>query len=144
MILSILSAICRLTWELPQTLVGFFYFLFVSATDKSATAAAYRGCISVGTSGTGVSLGLFIFYPRASVYDSYGYPFPAFESNRTQDHEYGHSIQSRILGPLYIPLVGIPSLFFNLLTRMRILKREDYYFRYPENWADDLGGVHRL
>ena len=27
-------------------------------------------------------------------------------------HEYGHSIQSCILGPLYLPVIGIPSLIW--------------------------------
>jgi len=59
-------------------------------------------------------------------------------------HEYGHSIQSLILGPLYLILVGIPSVSMNILSRIIKGKyAENYYNRWPENWADKLGGVSR-
>lgn len=64
-------------------------------------------------------------------------------------HEYGHSLQSRKLGWLYLPLVGVPSAllastaylsarFFNNYTLA-----SNYYNYWPEYWADDLGGVKR-
>jgi hypothetical protein len=30
-------------------------------------------------------------------------------------HEYGHTIQSRLTGPLYLPMVGVPSLIGSIL-----------------------------
>lgn len=58
-------------------------------------------------------------------------------------HEYGHCRQSKMLGPLYLPTVGIVSLSMNILTRIGVLKKENYYKRWPEKWADKLGGVNR-
>ena len=46
----------------------------------------------------GVSLGNYIFLSERS-----GLKEPAY------DHEFGHCIQSRILGPLYLPIVGLCS-----------------------------------
>ena len=63
--------------------------------------------------------------------------------HRLVRHEYGHSRQSLVLGPLYLPLVGIPSLSLAVMTRMGILSRNSYFTRYPEAWADRLGGVKR-
>ena len=58
-------------------------------------------------------------------------------------HEYGHSIQSRILGPLYLLLIGLPSLLGNIYCS-HFHKDSQWYYRQPwEHWADVLGGVQR-
>jgi hypothetical protein len=49
-----------------------------------------------------------------------------------------------MLGPLYLFIVGIPSVTMNMLTKAKILKRENYYKRWPETWADKLGKVKRI
>jgi len=57
-------------------------------------------------------------------------------------HEYGHCIQSLILGPLYLIAVGLPSYLWANLPPLRKLRREkglSYYSVYPENWANALG-----
>ena len=58
-------------------------------------------------------------------------------------HEYGHQLQSRMLGPLYLLIVGIPSLIGNIYSRIKKKDEKWYYSRFPENWADRLGGVNR-
>jgi hypothetical protein len=81
--------------------------------------------------GWGVSLGNYIFLDRT--YNS-----------KTVEHEYGHSRQSRLLGPAYLFVIGIPSITMNILSRL--LKgrfADNYYKRWPESWADKLGGVTR-
>jgi hypothetical protein len=45
-----------------------------------------------------ISLGMFIF------------TFTPHVSDRLVRHEYGHSIQSMVLGPLYLLMIGIPSM----------------------------------
>jgi hypothetical protein len=87
---------------------------------------------------SGVSLGELVFLPEE------------YDTHTTKDHEYGHSIQSRYLGPLYLLVVGIPSMLCNNLwdrwfhrgwtNQQRI---NWYYKRFPERWADRLGGVNR-
>jgi hypothetical protein len=68
----------------------------------------------------------------------------------TVRHELGHSLQSRYLGPLYLFVVGIPSIYGNLVNRGKHRnwtaseKALWYYNRFPENWADKLGGVKRF
>jgi hypothetical protein len=48
-------------------------------------------------------------------------PFEWFDGSYWQDnyikHEYGHSIQSKILGPLYLFIIGIPSLLWAKLGK---------------------------
>lgn len=59
-------------------------------------------------------------------------------------HEYGHTIQSLILGPLYIILIGIPSFVWarhGKFTKMRAVKGISYSHYWTEKWADRLGEV---
>ena len=55
-------------------------------------------------------------------------------------HEYGHTIQSLILGPLYLIVIGIPSTMWAFLFEK---KRKDEQIPYgaffTEKWANRLG-----
>jgi len=117
------------TWGLPQNLAGFFMFL----VNTSVTVPLkYRQAIVIRwRSSKSLSLGMFIFLGENA-------------TRRILKHEYGHSIQSMILGPLYLFAVGIPSILWCDLPPMEKLRKEkgiSYYSKYPENWADKLGGV---
>lgn len=58
-------------------------------------------------------------------------------------HELGHTIQSKYLGPLYLLVIGIPSIMWVGLRRIVpiLRKRYDYYDFYPEHWANKLAGL---
>ena len=83
---------------------------------------------------------------------------------QTAVHEYGHTVQSMILGPFYLLAVGLPSIIWarrwsksqstavpasvrsggeeklsRSLKRRLKLKGVRYTSRYPENWANILG-----
>ena len=58
-------------------------------------------------------------------------------------HEQGHSLQSRLLGPLYLIFIGLPSIICNLLARFIPWFRKNYYELPWEVWADRLGQVDR-
>ncbi|NMA06755.1 MAG: hypothetical protein GX928_03440 [Ruminococcaceae bacterium] len=86
----------------------------------------------------GLSLGLFIFIPKKNAY-----------SNNLNDnkeellllHEYGHFIQSLIIGPLYLPVIGLPSAVWansRHFRNIRKLKNKDYCEFYTEAWAERL------
>lgn len=113
-------------WQLPQNCLGLLLLrpLQASYTGTYEGVRAYRTPWFLG-----VSLGKYII-----VYSMH---------SRVLKHELGHSKQSLYLGPLYLPLVGVPSLFWNILTRLKVLSFESYFTRWPENWADHLGGVQR-
>jgi hypothetical protein len=57
-------------------------------------------------------------------------------------HEWGHSVQSWLLGALYIPLIAIPSLI-NYQRDLEDKLKHDYYWYPWESTADWLGGVVR-
>ncbi|MFA5625170.1 MAG: hypothetical protein WC966_08985 [Bradymonadales bacterium] len=81
--------------------------------------------------GSGVCLGDYIIMETTSA------------NARDIAHERGHQRQSRLLGPLYLPIVGIPSLAFNIASRYSHKIAKGYYRRFPENWADKLAGIKR-
>lgn len=63
-------------------------------------------------------------------------------SARLRVHEYGHTIQSLLLGPLYLIVIGLPSFVWSRWKRLIWLRRESgipYSWFYTERWADWLG-----
>lgn len=117
-------------WQLPQIVLGFIVLACIQIVAKEqwgdrpgVTFYRHRGL-------WGVSFGPIVI-------------ISVHHGDKTVAHEYGHSIQSRMIGPLYLLVVGIPSITMNILTRLGILRADRYYDRWPESWADKLGNVER-
>ncbi len=107
------------TWGIIQTLAGAFLYLLYR---KNPHFRYHHAMVTVWNRPSSVSLGWFIFIEK-------DYPKPLLA------HEYGHTIQSLILGPLYFPLIGLPSfIWFHTHTP----SRESYYSFYPERTANAL------
>lgn len=128
-------------WELPQNLLGLANLALQRALGNVLGVERARGCVLVALAGEGgVSLGRFVFFGAR---DSRFVPL----GPENVDHEYGHSVQSRWLGPLYLPLVGVPSVtrvLFAIAHRTITGRRwPHYYDGWPEDSADRLGGVDR-
>lgn len=125
--LSVLSHL----WQLPQDLAGLVFGLFMK--DKRRVRGipgipdTVRVLCSPSMSG-GISLGHFIYVKRS-------------DDVRIIRHEYGHYRQSRILGPLYLLVIGLPSLFWAVWWHPG--RRMSYYHFWPERWADRLAGLER-
>ena len=49
-------------------------------------------------------------------------------------HEYGHTLQSAVLGPFYLPVIGVPSF---LVSQDIVEISGSYYDFYTESWAND-------
>ena len=121
------------TWQLPQTLIGWFVYQYIKFKDKNCIIDENyhkTGHYAVMTKSEdfmgGVSLGRYVFTNMQDGMISYR-------------HEFGHSIQSLILGPLYLIIIGIPSslLAYNISDALN--KR--YYWFYTEKWADSIAGI---
>lgn len=52
-------------------------------------------------------------------------------------HEYGHVIESAILGPLWLFVITVPSLIHAQWWKSHT--EQDYYSFYTERWASKLG-----
>lgn len=124
-----LYVLLQCSWGIIQTVIGFIIFIF-NVTKKHCI---YHGAIVTTWNYSGsVSLGLFVFISNC---DSQTY-------KRLLLHEYGHTIQSIILGFLYVPIILVPSLIWcglPFFKKYRKLKSISYYSFYPEKWADFLG-----
>ena len=61
------------------------------------------------------------------------------EYKETVKHELGHTIQSKILGPLYLIVIGIPSITYCGLRRIfPSLRKKNYYDFFSEKSANYL------
>ena len=74
-----------------------------------------------------VTLGCYVFVGLNSEY------------RKIVKHELGHTIQSKILGPLYLIVIGIPSITYCGLRRIfPSLRTKNYYNFYTERIANYL------
>lgn len=83
-----------------------------------------------------------IVLPSAMSLGDYLFVSP-MSSQKSIQHECGHSKQSDILGPLYLIVIGVPSLLHNILYRLcsKIGIKWNYYNFYSEYWANKLVGI---
>ena len=116
-------------WQLPQNLLGLLLVAILKPEDvydffgsKVYYSHRMRG---------GISLGRYIII-RSYLLNA---------NAKTAYHELGHSIQSRILGPLYLLVIGLPSLLWAAWWNED--RNRSYYSFYTERWADYLGNVER-
>ncbi|MBR0373442.1 MAG: hypothetical protein IJH91_02805 [Mogibacterium sp.] len=122
-----LFTILQWTWGFPQTAVGAALYLL----NHDKRHFNYHGaCVTTWESIECVSLGKFIF-----IHERAPYLLP---------HEYGHSIQSLILGPLYFPLIGLPSAIWNRSPHLQRARRQrgiSYYAAPFERTANTLAHI---
>ena len=116
-------------WQLPQHIVAIIYFGYLVmmckdlGVDSRYKQATVIPCIMRGA----VTLGNYVFVGLNSEY------------KETVKHELGHTIQSKILGPLYLIVIGIPSITYCGLRRIfPSLRKKNYYDFYTEKWANNL------
>jgi hypothetical protein len=126
------------TWELPQNLLGMMVYVIMMNRKNIINTEKEAPRLFIETPDTGVSLGCFVFWSKT------GNRFPHL-TNDCRMHEYGHALQSVMLGPVYLILVGIPSLSRVVYSKWYFKKYgrswKNYFNGFPENWADKLGGV---
>lgn len=131
-------------WQLPQNLLALLLIIIYRFIFGKYETSIYKGINYVwyGNWLGGVSLGNYVL-------------LGTWHSSRldTVNHEYGHTRQSLYLGPLYLILIGLPSITWNIIDRIltRTVKSwtysksyKIYYYYMPwERWADILGNVER-
>ena len=101
--------------------------LYLKLTHKKYTITRYKKSYVINMQDYlfgGVSLGMFIFLYKPTQEDIM--------------HEYGHALQSMILGPAYLLLIGVPSFLWCKFGKHDYIQ----YYKFPtEKWADKLGKV---
>lgn len=111
-------------WGIIQNLIGLVLFLCL-ANRKHRTF--HGAVITTWKLGSSLSLGMFIF--TRTPYDL-----------KLVLHEYGHTIQSLLIGILGPFIIGLPSLIWcGCFKKRRDKHNVDYYSFYTEEWANRLG-----
>ena len=131
---SILFYLWQFTYAIVQNIIG----LVMLAIYKSQGAESewYHNALITYIDKKnfgGVSLGMFIFINKSRNGDAL---------HDTKIHEYGHTVQSLILGPLWLFVIALPSVIWcnvPYFVRMRKLKNVSYYRAYCDGWAKICG-----
>ena len=138
---AFLYRLLQCTWGFIQTMLGLFVFLI----HRKARHYTYHGAvITEWDKMSSGSLGLFVFVTNKPFFceklcSSYSEE-ELFQ--RLLVHEYGHTIQSLFLGPLYLIVMGIPSTIWGFLPNLSKKRRENnisYFSFFTEKWANALG-----
>lgn len=133
--------IWQCTWGILQTTVGAVFFLL----HRKDRHFIYHGAVvTEWKSKSSISLGMFVFVSE----DPFFYYPHLREKNSLEEfsarllvHEYGHTIQSLLLGPAYLPVVGFASALWSYLPYFERLRKQgmSYFDFFPEKWANTLG-----
>ena len=117
-------------WQFPQNMLAL-------CIEGILCKAAYREGKADGN-----TIIVNIVLPSAMSLGDYLFVSP-MSSQKSIQHECGHSKQSDILGPLYLIVIGIPSLLHNMAHYLcsKIGIKWNYYSFYTESWANKLVGI---
>ena len=121
--------VLQCTWGIVQTLAGAAVFLALKRREHFI----YRGAVgTVWRRAESLSLGMFIFISEQASPDA---------RKELCAHEYGHTVQSLVLGVLYLSVIALPSSLWCMLpffVKRRGRKGISYYSFYTEKWANRI------
>lgn len=128
---QLMYVLLQFTWGILQNLAGLVMFLVCKMlgckSKKYKNAVATKWNNKYGS----VSLGMFLFVTND-------------EDETLLAHEYGHSLQSIFLGPLFFFVIGIPSICWAAFgDGYRKKHNKTYYEFYTEKFANDLVGLDK-
>lgn len=112
-------------WQLPQLLVGLVMLPFLGKLELVADRH-FNFCFKGEKMSGGISLGPLSY---VSKYLAQNAPGVAHEVD-------GHTVQSKILGPLYLIVIGIPSILWATFQ-----KKKCYYWFYTESWSNKCANL---
>ena len=114
------------TWGILQNLAASLIFLrYVRCPHRRFHGAV----VTEWDKNRYMALGMFIFVKKGC-------------DQRLVVHEYGHTIQSIYLGPLFSLVIGLPSTLWakvSIFHKLRHNRQISYYSLYCERWANSLG-----
>lgn len=121
-----MKKILNYIWQLPQNLLGLAVYKCYNGYEicTKEICGSNIKCKLSSTMRSGITLGNYII----------------INNIKHLQHELGHTKQSKILGPLYLLVIGLPSLIHNVL-HSKICKNKNYYHFYTEKSANKLMGI---
>ena len=132
-ITEIFYVMLQFTWGIIQNIMGVFLTLFWRLKNPGAGMGRYHGAVlTKWPKKSSMGLGMFIFFGHEGAPDA----------DNVLSHEFGHTVQSAVLGPLFLFVIGIPSyLWANLrpFVNFRHKRGIPYVSLYCEKWANIWG-----
>lgn len=122
---KILKLVLLAIWQLPQNLIGVIMIPFIGKLTL-LSSDGYNWCFKGTGMKGGISLGMFSFVSKNSA---------TMPEVIAHEHK-GHARQSLLLGPLYLFVIGIPSILHTFHRNCPC-----YYHFYTERWANNLAGL---
>ena len=142
-LLGIIYYTLQWTWGILQNLLGFFIWFALRVFGHSKRHGHFRFAPVTGwQKGGSMGLGMFIFAGKDLTLKNLQDPKTGTWEEHILSHEYGHTVQSAILGPFYLFLIGLPSIIwcnFKPAGRSWRSGKKDYESFFPEKWATRLG-----
>ena len=134
----LLCTLIQWTWGVLQNLLGFIIFLICVRKPHRRFRTSI---VTYWDRPDSLGCGMFVFLTNQK---PTGYSVAMGEKFQYDIlvHEYGHTMQSLILGPLFLIVIGLPSItwaFLPVFDRLRAKKGLSYYWLYCEKWATSLG-----
>lgn len=130
-------------WQFPQNIVGLILILIMGYNRVLTAPNGNKVYFSKKMSG-GISLGRYSvindYYIRKCKSDT-----EILDLDVTKHEALGHGTQSRYLGPLYLFVIGIPSIVWAAIYPCKRFPytKNGYYRFWTERWADKLAGIVR-
>ena len=122
--------ISQATFCFPQNVLGTLFYGLLQLTGSVVNTADMNEVrIVVTTAPFGVSLGKYIFIHTS------------LQTENVIRHEYGHTLQGYKHGPFYLLFEGLVSFVQAAFSMISPSFAEGYFDRWPENEANELGGV---
>lgn len=115
--------VLKYLWQLPQNMLGLCLEGLLCNACTRGNKVEGNQVIWCDILPASLSLGDYLFLTSDS-------------SKESIEHECGHSRQSDKLGPLYLIVIGIPSLLHNIIHYLcyKLGIKWDYYKFYTEHW----------
>lgn len=133
--------LAQCTWGGLQSLVGLMVYL---VHRRNRHFLFHGAVVTEWENQSSVSLGMFVFVTKQPYFVERLKKEHSREelAGRLLVHEYGHTIQSLFLGPLYLLLIGVPSSLWGFLpwcAKKRRTQKISYFSFFTEKWANALG-----
>ena len=118
-------------WQIPQSIIGLFMLIFFATFGKVRLISYKKLCFAFESDlmSGGISLGNFAFV------DTYSAKSVAVVKHEQE----GHTWDSKLMGPLYLFIIGIPSIIHAAMNNY-----DCYYDFYTERWANKHAGLEVL
>jgi len=136
---DIVYTILQFTWGILQNVLGALILLVLTIINPLRNHFYYHGAIvTEWRFDFSCGCGMFIFYGHKDAKDS----------KEVLVHEYGHTLQSIVLGPLFMFVIAIPSMlwafipYFVKLRKRRNIKYVDFYCeKWANKWGEKVTGL---